>query len=105
MSFLNVGLTHILILSSLLFTIGMVGLFLNRKNIIVVLMCLEMMLLAVNINFVAFSTFSGDVHGQIFTLFILAIAAAEVAIGLAILTCFYRTHGNVDIDRADRLKG
>lgn len=103
--FLNITLPHILILSALLFTIGVFGVFVNRKNIIIVLMCLELMLLAVNINFVAISTFTGDVAGQVFTFFILTVAAAEVAIGLAILTLFYRHHGTIALDSADRMKG
>lgn len=102
---LNIGLPHFLTLSSLLFVIGMMGVVINRKNIIVVLMSIELMLLAVNINFVAFSVFLGDIGGQVFTFFILTIAAAELAIGLAILTLFYRARGNVRLDSADMMKG
>lgn len=103
--FLNVGLAHFLTLAAMLFVIGVMGIFLNRKNIIVILMCLELMLLAVNINFVAFSVFMQDISGQVFTFFILTIAAAEIAIGLAILTIFFRNRGSVDVDRADMMKG
>ncbi len=105
MPFHTVTLEHILFLAAILFTLGIVGLFINRKNVIVLLMCLEIMLLAVNINFVAISSFSGDIMGQIFTLFIFAVAAAEVAIGLAILTLFFRNRGSVEIDDADVMKG
>lgn len=103
--FHTVTLEHFLMLSALLFVLGIFGLFINRKNIIVMLMCLEIMLLAVNINFVAISAFNGDILGQIMTLFIFAVAAAEVAIGLAILTLFFRNRGSVDIDQADMMKG
>ncbi len=100
-----VTLTHYLVLSACLFTLGLLGIVINRKNIILVLMCIELMLLAVNINFVAFSTFIGDLTGQIFTFFVLTVAAAEVSIGLAILTLFFRNRGSVEIDRADMMKG
>jgi NADH-quinone oxidoreductase subunit K len=103
--FVNITLQHFLALAAVLFVIGVVGIFINRKNIIVVLMCLELMLLAVNINFVAFSSFLNDITGQVFTFFILTVAAAEVAIGLAILTLFFRNRGSVDIDQADRMRG
>lgn len=102
---LNIGLSHFLTLASLLFVIGIVGIVLNRKNVIVILMCLELMLLAVNINLVAFSSFMGDLTGQIFTFFILTVAAAEVSIGLAILTVFFRNRGSIEIDAADVMKG
>ncbi len=101
----NIGLTHYLTLSAILFVIGIVGIFINRKNVIVILMCLELILLSVNINFVAFSTFMGDLTGQVFSFFILTVAAAEVAIGLAILTAFYRNRRSIDIDAADVMKG
>ena len=101
----NIELTHFLSLAAILFVIGIVGIFINRKNIIVILMCIELMLLAVNLNMVAFSSFLGDLTGQIFTFFILTVAAAEVSIGLAILTIFFRNRGSVEVDTADMMKG
>lgn len=101
----NVALHHYLILSAMLFVIGLVGIFINRKSIIIILMCIELMLLSVNINFVAFSSFSNDLTGQIFTFFILTVAAAEVAIGLAILTIFYRNRQSGDIEDSNLMKG
>jgi NADH-quinone oxidoreductase subunit K len=98
-------MTHFLMLSAVLFTMGVVGIFLNRRNIIVVLMAIELLLLAVNINFVGFSVLHGHVVGQIFSFFILTIAAAEAAIGLAILVIYFRNNGTVAIDTAARLKG
>ena len=92
-------------LSAVLFVIGIFGIFLNRKNVIVVLMSIELMLLAVNINFVAFSMHLGDMVGQVFTLFILTVAAAEAAIGLAILVVFYRNRGAIDVDDVNAMKG
>ena len=86
-----IGLEHYLTVAATLFVIGIFGLFLNRKNVIILLMSIELMLLAVNINLVAFSSFLGDLVGQVFTLFVLTVAAAEAAIGLAILVCFFRT--------------
>ena len=100
-----VQLPHILTLSALLFVIGMLGIFVNRKNILVILMCLELVLLSVNINFVAFSVYHNDIGGQVFTFFILTVAAAEVAIGLAILTQFFRLRGSADIDDVGGLRG
>ena len=102
---LYVGLNHFLILAAILFVFGLIGIFLNRKNIIVILMSLELMLLAVNINMVSFSAFLQDLSGQIFTFFILTVAAAEVAIGLAILTVFYRNRGSVNVDDTNVMKG
>jgi len=102
---LTVGLPHILVLSAILFTIGVFGLFLNRKNIIVMLMAVELILLAVNINFVAFSAFLGDSNGQIFTLFILSVAAAESAIGLSILVTFFRNFGSIEVETGSEMKG
>lgn len=101
----EITLNHFLILAALLFSVGIMGIFLNRKNIILVLMCLELMLLAVNINMVAFSAYAGDLAGQIFTFFILTVAAAEVAIGLAIITLLFRNRGSVAVDDASTLKG
>ena len=100
-----IGLEHYLTVSAALFVIGVFGLFLNRKNIIILLMSLELMLLAVNINFVAFSSYSGDLVGQIFTLFVLTVAAAEAAIGLAILVCFFRNRGTIDVEDVNVMKG
>ena len=102
---LEVGLTHYLSLAALLFTMGVFGIFLNRKNVIVILMCIELMLLAVNINFVAFSAYLGDMVGQVFSLFILTVAAAEAAIGLAILVVFFRTKGSIAVEDISTMKG
>lgn len=102
---LAIGIEHYLILASLLFTIGMFGIFLNRKNVIVILMSIELMLLAVNINFVAFGAFMDDISGQVFTLFNLTVAAAEAAIGLAILVVFFRNKGSINVDDIADLKG
>ncbi|MGQ0526844.1 MAG: NADH-quinone oxidoreductase subunit NuoK [Alphaproteobacteria bacterium] len=102
---MQIGLEHYLILAGLLFTIGVFGIFLNRKNVIVILMSVELMLLAVNINFVSFSTFLHDLAGQVFTMFILTVAAAEAAIGLAILVVFFRNRGTIAVDEISTLKG
>ena len=101
----DVGLGHYLTLGAIIFTIGIAGIFLNRKNIIVILMSIELILLAVNINLVAFSSFLNDLTGQIFTLFILTVAAAEAAIGLAILVVFFRNKGSIHVDDINNLKG
>ena len=100
-----IGVEHYLTVSAALFVVGIFGLFLNRKNIIILLMSLELILLAVNINFVAFSSYSGDLVGQIFTLFVLTVAAAEAAIGLAILVCFFRNRGTIDVEDVNVMKG
>ena len=100
-----IGLSEYLVVSALLFSIGIAGIFLNRKNIIIILMSIELMLLAVNTNFVAFSQFSGDIAGQIFVFFILTVAAAEAAIGLAILIVVFRNLRTVDVAEIDGLKG
>jgi len=100
-----ITLTHVLALSGVLFAIGVAGVFLNRKNIIVLLMCIELMLLAVNFNFVAFSRYLGDVAGQIFVFFILTVAAAEAAIGLAILVVLFRERSSIDVEDLDSLQG
>ena len=100
-----IGLEHYLTVSAALFVIGIFGLFLNRKNVIVLLMSIELMLLSVNINFVAFSSFLNDYVGQIFTLFVLTVAAAEAAIGLAILVCFFRNKGSIDVEDISVMKG
>ena len=99
------SLSHFLILSAILFAIGVVGIFLNRKNLIVMLMAIELMLLAVNMNFIAFSHFLGDLAGQIFVFFILTVAAAESAIGLAILVVLFRNLRTIHVDDLDSLKG
>ena len=98
-------LSHYLVLGAILFAIAVVGIFLNRKNIIVLLMAIELMLLAVNLNFIAFSYFLGDVSGQIFVLFILTVAAAESAIGLAILVVLFRNLNTINVEDLDSLKG
>lgn len=100
-----IGLEHYLTVAAILFVIGIFGIFLNRKNIIVILMSIELMLLAVNINFVAFSAHLGDMVGQVFTLFILTVAAAEAAIGLAILVVYFRNRGAIDVDGVNAMKG
>ncbi len=101
----GIGITHYLILAAILFTLGVTGIFINRKNVITLLMSIELMLLAVNINFVAFSAYLQDMIGQIFTLFILTVAAAEAAIGLAILVVYYRNRGNIEVDDINLMKG
>lgn len=100
-----VGLSHYLILGALLFAISVVGIFLNRKNVIILLMCIELMLLAVNINFIAFSHHLNDIAGQVFVFFILTVAAAESAIGLAILVVLFRNLNTINVDDLDALKG
>ena len=99
------SLAHFLILGALLFAISVVGIFLNRKNVIVLLMAIELMLLAVNLNFIAFSHFLGDLSGQVFVFFILTVAAAESAIGLAILVVLFRNLATINVDDLDSLKG
>ena len=101
----DIGLGHYLTLGAIIFTIGIVGIFLSRKNIIVILMSIELILLAVNINLVSFSVFFNDLIGQIFTLFILTVAAAEAAIGLAIIVAYYRNTGTVHVEEINSLKG
>jgi NADH-quinone oxidoreductase subunit K len=100
-----VGLEHYLTVAATLFVIGIFGIFLNRKNVIILLMSIELILLSVNINLVAFSAFLGDLVGQVFTLFILTVAAAEAAIGLAILVCFHRNRGTIDVEDVNVMKG
>lgn len=102
---MEVGLNHYLTVAAIIFIIGTVGLVINRKSIITILMSIELMLLAVNINMVAFSTYLGDLTGQIFTLFILTVAAAEAAIGLAILVVFYRNRKTIHVEEISELKG
>ena len=105
MEIFNIGISHYLFLSAIVFVIGICGIFLNRKNLIVILISIELMLLSVNINMVAFSAFLQDLLGQIVTIFILTIAAAEAAIGLAILVVFYRNKKSISIDEVNELKG
>jgi NADH-quinone oxidoreductase subunit K len=100
-----IGINHYLVLSAIVFVIGICGIFLNRKNVIIILLSIELMLLAVNINMVAFSSHLRDLNGQIFTIFTLTVAAAEAAIGLAILVVFYRNNGSIEIDDVSELKG
>lgn len=102
---MTVGLGHYLALGAILFAIGLVGIFLNRKNLIVLLMAIELMLLAVNLNFVAFARYLGDMHGQVFVFFVLTVAAAESAIGLALLVLLFRNRHSVAVDEMHLLKG
>lgn len=100
-----ISLSHYLVLGGILFAIAVLGIFLNRKNVIILLMAIELMLLAVNMNFIAFSHYLGDIHGQIFVFFILTVAAAEAAIGLAILVVLFRSLKTINVDDLDQLKG
>ena len=102
---MEIGLSHYLTVAAILFTLGIFGIFLNRKNIIVILMSIELMLLAVNINLVAFSTTLGDLVGQIFAMFVLTVAAAEAAIGLAILVVYFRNRGSIEVEDVNLMKG
>ena len=102
---MTIGLSNYLAVAAIIFTIGVLGIFLNRKNIIIILMSVELILLAVNINFVAFSAYLGDMVGQVFALFILTVAAAEAAIGLAILVTYYRNRGSIAVEDINVLKG
>ena len=102
---MELSLSNYLVVAALLFTIGVAGIILNRKNIIVILMSIELILLSVNINLVAFSTFHGDLVGQVFALFILTVAAAEAAIGLAILVTYYRNRGSIAVEDINMMKG
>jgi NADH-quinone oxidoreductase subunit K len=102
---MTLTLAHYLTLSAILFALSMVGIYLNRKNLIVLLMAIELMLLAVNLNFVAFSHYLGDMHGQVFVFFILTVAAAESAIGLAILMLLFRAKSSINVDELNSLKG
>ena len=100
-----IGLSHYLVVSAILFVLGVLGIFINRKNIIVILMSVELILLAVNLNLVAFSAYLGDLVGQIFSMFVLTVAAGEAAIGLAILVIYFRSRGTIAVDDANRMKG
>ncbi len=102
---MEIGLSHYLTLAAMLFTLGVFGIFLNRKNVIVILMSIELILLAVNINLVAFSYFQGNLTGQIFALMILTIAAAEAAVGLAIVVVYYRNRGSIAVEDINAMKG
>ena len=100
-----IGLNHFLTVSAILFVLGVLGIFLNRKNVIVILMAIELILLAVNLNLVAFSAFLGDLTGQVFAMFVLTVAAGEAAIGLAILVIYFRNRGTIAVDDANRMHG
>jgi NADH-quinone oxidoreductase subunit K len=100
-----IGLTHFLFLAGILFAIAVAGVFLNRRNVILLLMCIELMLLAVNFNFIAFSRFLGNLDGQVFVFFILTVAAAEAAIGLAILVVLFRERRSINVEELDTMKG
>jgi NADH-quinone oxidoreductase subunit K len=102
---MTIGLPHFLIVASILFTIGVLGIFINRRNVIVILMSVELMLLAVNINFVAFSAFQHNLAGQVFSMIVLTVAAAEAAIGLAILVTYFRNRGNIAVEDINLMKG
>jgi NADH-quinone oxidoreductase subunit K len=102
---MTIGLSDYLTVAAILFTIGVLGIFLNRRNIIIILMSVELILLAVNINFVAFSSFLGDLVGQVFALFVLTVAAAEAAIGLAILVVYFRNRGTIAVEDVNLMKG
>jgi NADH-quinone oxidoreductase subunit K len=100
-----IGVTHYLVVSAILFTLGVLGIFMNRKNLIVILMAIELILLAVNLNLVAFSAALNDLVGQIFAMFVLTVAAGEAAIGLAILVIYFRSRGTISVDDVNRMKG
>jgi NADH-quinone oxidoreductase subunit K len=102
---MEIGIAHYLTVAAIMFTLGIFGIFLNRKNVIIILMSIELMLLAVNINFVAFSTQIGDLVGQVFALMVLTVAAAEAAIGLAILVVYFRNRGTIAVDDINLMKG
>ncbi|MEO0575188.1 MAG: NADH-quinone oxidoreductase subunit NuoK [Pseudomonadota bacterium] len=102
---MTIGLQHYLTLSAILFSLSIAGIFINRRNIIVLLMCIELMLLAVNFNFIAFSRYLGDTTGQVFVFFILTVAAAEAAIGLAILVVLFRNQRSINVDEISEMKG
>jgi len=101
----EIGLSHYLVVASILFTLGIFGIFLNRRNVIIILMSVELMLLAVNINFVAFSSFLHDLTGQVFAMFVLTVAAAEAAIGLAILVVYFRNRGTIAVEDINLMRG
>ncbi|MDF0607558.1 NADH-quinone oxidoreductase subunit NuoK [Wolbachia endosymbiont of Onchocerca gibsoni] len=101
---MEIGLNHFLVVAAVLFTIGVCGIFINRKSIINILLSIEILLLAININLVAFSAFMNNIIGQIFVMFVLTVAAAESGIGLAILVVYYRNHGNIDVEQVNLMK-
>lgn len=102
---MEIGLNHYLTVAAILFTLGVFGIFINRKNVIIILMAIELMLLAVNINLVAFSTYLGDMVGQVFAMLVLTVAAAEAAIGLAILVVYFRNRGTIAVEDVNVMKG
>ncbi|MAR78871.1 MAG: NADH-quinone oxidoreductase subunit NuoK [Rhodospirillaceae bacterium] len=102
---MEIGITHYLSVAAILFTIGVFGIFLNKKNVIIILMSIELILLAVNINLIGFSAHLGDLLGQVFAMFVLTVAAAEAAIGLAILVVYFRNRGNIDVENVNIMKG
>ena len=102
---IEIGLGHYLTLAAIIFTIGIIGIFLNRKNVIIILMSIELILLAVNINFVSFSIYLQNLVGQVFTMFILTVAAAEAAVGLAIIVMYYKNKGSIGVEQINTLKG
>ena len=102
---IEIGLGHYLTLGAIIFTIGIIGIFLNRKNVIIILMSIELMLLAVNINLVSFSIYLQDLVGQVFTMFILTVSAAEAAVGLAIIVIYYKNKGSINVEQISSLKG
>jgi len=102
---IEIGLGHYLTLAAIIFTIGIIGIFLNRKNVIIILMSIELILLAVNINLVSFSIYLQNLVGQVFTMFILTVAAAEASVGLAIIVIYYKNKGSINVEQIDSLKG
>ena len=100
-----IGIEHYVVVSSILFVLGVLGIFLNRKNVIVILMAIELILLSVNLNLIAFSVFSGTITGQIFAMLVLTVAAAEAAVGLAILVVYFRNRGDISVENVDLMKG
>ena len=102
---MTIGLEHYLVVAAIIFTLGIFGIFLNRKNVIIILMSIELMLLAVNLNLVAFSSFQNDLVGQVFAMFVLTVAAAEAAIGLAILVVYFRNRGSIRVEDINMMKG
>ena len=102
---IEIGLGHYLTLAAIIFTLGIIGIFLNRKNVIIILMSIELILLAVNINLVSFSIYLQNLVGQVFTMFILTVAAAEAAVGLAIIVIYYKNRGSINVEQIDSLKG
>jgi len=101
----EIGLSHYLVLSAIVFTLGIFGIFLNRRNVIIIMMSIELILLAVNLNFVAFSSYLNDIFGQVFAMFVLTVAASEAAIGLAIMIVYFRNRGSIAVEGISALKG